>query len=231
MLFDNGNRRASPFDGQPWVNPMDNFSRGVEFKIDEELMTVEEIWEYGENIPERLYSFFISDADWLPTTGNRLMTFGGTEWVGGVHSLDLGLGLHHTRIVETAGNSVVGLKVFELIASDAGGDRLNVYRSERIPSLYPQQDFEAPNGIGNSLRMGRISGQMELSWEASPATSVRDAADYYVVYSSNTADSGFSIADSTAFTQIDVGKRVEPLVFYKVVAANIAGTSNDEPAP
>jgi hypothetical protein len=231
LLFDNGNRRASPFDGNPWVHAFDNFSRGVEFKIDEDLMTVEEIWEYGERIPVRLFSFFISDADWLPTTGNRLMTFGGTEWIGGVHSLDLGLGLHHTRIVETAGNTMLGLKVFELIASDPDDDRLNVYRSERIPSLYPQQDIKVPAGIGNSLMVDRVAGQAELSWKPSPATSAHDAADYYILYSSIAANSGFSVADSTAFIRIEAKKDVEPLVFYKIVAANISGTSGDEPAP
>jgi len=229
LLFDNGNRRASPFDGNPLVYAFDNFSRGVEFRIDEDLMTVEMIWEYGEFIPERLYSFFISDADWLPATGNRLMTFGGVEWVGGVHSLDLGLGLHHTRIVETAGHGGFELKVFELIASDTGGDRLNVYRSERIPSLYPQRNVEAPNGIGDTLRVNGVSGQVELSWMASPATSADDAADYYIVYRSTAADGGFSVAESTAFTRIETEKIVEPLVFYKIVAANLAGTSNDEP--
>ncbi len=48
-LFDNGNDRASPFDGQIPVEPVANYSRAVEFGINEETMEVRQVWEYGAN--------------------------------------------------------------------------------------------------------------------------------------------------------------------------------------
>ena len=61
--------------------------------------------------------------------------------------------------------------------------------------------------------------------------SAHSAADYYIVYSSSTPASGFTILDSTAFTDIDPGSGPGLLTFYKVVAANSTGTSGDEPVP
>ena len=57
VLFDNGNYKASPFDGNPTVPDDENFSRGVEYEIDEEAMEVRQVWEYGESIQDRLFSW------------------------------------------------------------------------------------------------------------------------------------------------------------------------------
>lgn len=229
LLFDNGNWRASPFDGTaPVANP-DNFSRGVEFEIDEQNMQVRQVWEFGENAAERLYSFFISDADKLPTTNNRLMTYGGVNFVDGVSTADLDLGVSHTRIIETTGD-LTPVKVFELMAYDSGG-QINVYRSERIPSLYPWQSIDGPNGVGDSLRINMVAMQPTLTWMDSPADPAHDPADYYMVYASESPAGGFSILDSTAFTELVAENGEQPLVCFKIVAANTVGTSGDEPAP
>jgi len=229
VLFDNGNFRASPFDGTTPTPDDQSFSRGVEFEIDEDNMLVQQVWEYGENIAEPIYSHFISDADWLPTTGNVLMTFGGTSYVDGVSGVDLGFGTLHTRIVE-ATRDVVPVRVFELAAYDPSGGRITAYRSERIPDLYPTQYVKAPNGVGNSLRMDKVSGLPELFWTASTVDSEHDAADHYRIYSSSSTAAGFAILESTAFTANHAGG-AGTLVFYKLVAGNIAGTSGDEPVP
>ena len=230
ILFDNGNFRASPFDGNPQVPDSENFSRGVEYEIDEEAMEIRQVWEYGEAIEERLYSASFSDADWLGATGNVLMTFGNVSFVDGVSSEDLGLGQAHARIIETS-DDTVPVKVFDLTAYDPTGGVTTVYRSERIPSLYPPQFVKSPRGVGNTLRMAKVSGLLELSWTASPVDSGHDAADWYMVYVSNFPTGGFTMSDSTAYTDIEVNSGAESLVFYKVVAANTAGTSGDEPAP
>ena len=86
LLFDNGNNRALPFDGRPVVPDEENFSRAVEFAIDEQNMEIEQVWEFGENITPQIYSRFISDADWQPTTGNVVVHFGGVSYVGHVSS-------------------------------------------------------------------------------------------------------------------------------------------------
>jgi hypothetical protein len=240
MLFDNGNHKASPFDGTTPTPADQSFSRGVEFEINEQAMTVRQVWEYGENIAEQLYSSFISDADWQETTGNRLMTFGAVSYVGGVLGSDLGLGDNHTRIIEVTDSNV---PVFDLRLSDAAGvSRMTVYRSERIPSLYaltspPGQlpwivaSFKPPNGVGDTLRMAKNSGLPDLSWTVSPSDSGHDPADYYMVHVSSSPAGGFTMLDSTMNTNVDPGNGSAPLLFYKVVAGNVTGTSGDEPAP
>lgn len=137
MLFDNGNSRASPFDGRARLPDSQNYSRAVEYAVDEQKMEVRQVWEYGTKIPERLYAGHIGDANWMRTTGNVLITFGGTSYTGGVANADQGLGGVSTRIIEVT-HATPAVKVFDLLVYDPAPDaRMQVYRSERIPDLYP----------------------------------------------------------------------------------------------
>lgn len=229
MLFDNGNYRASPFDGNPQVPDSANFSRGVEYEIDEAAMTVRQVWEYGENISQPLYSGFICDTDWQENTGNVLMTFGAVSYEGGVSSASLGFGDLHTRIIE-ATRDPVPVEVFDLRMYDPAGGRVNVYRSERIPDLYPQQYVKPPNGVGNTLLAAKTADSIELQWTASPLDHGHDEADYYIVYASASPSGGFQMVEtsaSPAATQASAGNSL----YFEIVAANTAGTSGDEPAP
>ena len=54
MLFDNGNNRASPFDGNPVVLDEENFSGAIEYAIDEANMEVEQVWEFGELLEDSI---------------------------------------------------------------------------------------------------------------------------------------------------------------------------------
>jgi arylsulfate sulfotransferase len=81
MLFDNGSQRALPPDpAQPLE---DRYSRAVEYEIDEEAMTVSQVWSYGSDSDGRLYARMVGDADVLPQTGNVLITFGGLTYIDG----------------------------------------------------------------------------------------------------------------------------------------------------
>ena len=114
MIFDNGNNRASPPD--PVVPPEENFSRAVEYQINEETKEIDIVWEYGQFEEERLYAFFIGDADYLPLTGNALITFGGIQ---------------PARLIEVT-RTTPAQKVFDLSLPNNFS-----YRSERLESLYP----------------------------------------------------------------------------------------------
>ncbi len=92
LLFDNGNFRASPFDGTTTTPDSKNYSRAVEYAIDEQNMEIRQVWEYGKNMAKPLYAGWIGDANWMKTTGNVLITFGGTSFTGGERNSDLGLG-------------------------------------------------------------------------------------------------------------------------------------------
>lgn len=137
ILFDNGNFRAMP--PQPKMSLAESYSRAAEFTIDEESMTVRQVWSYGGPGEEIFYSPFISEADHLPQTGNVLITDGGRiRDKQGNKSDDIPAGHHWARIVEvTHGDQPE--KVFEMIVDsqeDAKSIGWAVYRSERLPSLY-----------------------------------------------------------------------------------------------
>jgi len=169
LLFDNGNHRASPFDGTTPDAPADAFSRAVEYNIDPQNMLVSQVWEYGEFSPERLFSSFISDADVLETTGNRLLTFGGVGFVDGVPSANLGLGELHPRIIEVT-DDVVPVKVFELWAYDPSGGRVTAFRGERIASLYPVvhvgENVVVANGSWMTYLANTTDPGIGMSWVA-----------------------------------------------------------------
>jgi len=116
IVYDNGNFRASPPD--PTLPDGDNFSRAVEYDINELTKEVEKVWEYGRFEDEIIYTNFIGDADSLPKTGNVLITFGGIR------------SPNSARIIEVT-RTTPAEKVFDLSLDTF------TYRSERLPSLYP----------------------------------------------------------------------------------------------
>jgi hypothetical protein len=72
VLFDNGKFQARPF--RPYAEPEDTYSRTVEFEVDEEAMTVRQLWASHDRVtPDNCYSFAMGDAHWLPKTGNFLV--------------------------------------------------------------------------------------------------------------------------------------------------------------
>ena len=121
-MYDNGNYRAAAFE--PPVEP--EYSRAVRYSVDEEAMTVEQAWSYGGPAGEdSFFSMAMSDADWLPSTGNVLIANG--------------ILLPETRdrtfsqILEVAPD---GTRLFEL---NVGGDTPQtwylMHRARRIPDL------------------------------------------------------------------------------------------------
>lgn len=123
LVFDNGLQRD--FTGGPGL-----FSRGVEYQIDEESMTVRQTWQYGEERGVEYFSSIISNVDHLPGTGNRLIAPGIT---GGDRAFV-------TEVTYPTGEVVFEARIEfknELSTGEtAWGDFDLVYRSRRL-SLYP----------------------------------------------------------------------------------------------
>ena len=71
LLFDNGNLRgyAAP------LRPEENFSRAVEYQLDGTNAGVQQVWQYGKERGNELYSPVVGSAVYLPN-GNRLICFG-----------------------------------------------------------------------------------------------------------------------------------------------------------
>ena len=65
LMYDNGICRAQPY--KPQAAPHECFARAVEYDVDEENMTVTEVWKSGDDDdPERVISWAMGDAHRLP---------------------------------------------------------------------------------------------------------------------------------------------------------------------
>lgn len=140
LIYDNGNLKASPFDET--VPASENFSRAVEYSLDLDNMEIEQVWEFGKFADEILYAPFIGDADYMPVTGNVLITHGGVaKDAEGVPTDNIATAITTPRIIEVT-HTTPAEKVFDLSIEDDNPENMNgwtVYRSERLPSLYPEQ--------------------------------------------------------------------------------------------
>ncbi|MBZ0327337.1 MAG: aryl-sulfate sulfotransferase [Altibacter sp.] len=68
ILFDNGWSRN--------YKTQITYSRAAEYKVNEEDKTVSQIWQYGKERGNEVFSLLISDVDYLPKTKNILVTPG-----------------------------------------------------------------------------------------------------------------------------------------------------------
>jgi hypothetical protein len=134
ILFDNGNYRATPGDGRTPMTDENSYSRAVEYRVDEEAMTVEELWSY-EYADARLFSVGMGDANLQAESDTVLINYGLLAAVGDVPTGDLGWGWFQARLVEVArdaGDEVV----FDLaVHGTTDGFGSPVYRAVRIPAI------------------------------------------------------------------------------------------------
>jgi len=138
LMYDDGNERAEPYN--PPVADQDNYSRAVEFSIDETNMTVQQVWEYSGTNEDRLYTDRIGSAALLPQTGNVLIDFGYVLWENGARPSSHSTNATFARFKEvthTANPSVVwDLKIFDPTNTTTNFLGYQVYRAHRIPDLY-----------------------------------------------------------------------------------------------
>ncbi|MEH0155180.1 aryl-sulfate sulfotransferase [Limibacter armeniacum] len=120
MIFDNGDNRN--FMGRE--NP---YSRAVEFMIDEENMTVQQLWEYGKERGEATFSRLVSDVDFLSESDNVLFVPG---W-GAVNAAGEG-----GKVVEVDYTTKEVVYEVEITSSESA---FAMHRAERL-SLYPSEE-------------------------------------------------------------------------------------------
>jgi arylsulfate sulfotransferase len=136
MVFDNGSGRALPFD-RPRTAP-ENFSRAVEYLVNEDTMTVEQAWEFDAGKDTRYYSTFVGGATLLRRTGNVFVTFGGVSYEDdGTPSDNNQLHRVMARHVEVTRDAAAE-KVLELVIEDpseADAIRYFSFRGEHVDSL------------------------------------------------------------------------------------------------
>jgi len=75
VMFDNGILQARPFRAAP-KSPNETFSRGVEYDVDEENMTVRQIWTSATELTDdSCNSWAMGDTHRLPQTDNMLVIY------------------------------------------------------------------------------------------------------------------------------------------------------------
>jgi arylsulfate sulfotransferase len=166
LVYDDGNDRADPFD--PFVVDQANFSRGVEYAIDETNMTVSQVWDTTPAAGDVLFTPVVGDADWLPKTGNVLVTFGYVTFVNGAHPSAYAPNATMVRIREythdAAPKIVFDLSLFDPDNTNSSYQGYLCYRSDRVPDLYPH-----PARAVADLRISRSNQGFHLTFSADPA--------------------------------------------------------------
>lgn len=131
LCFDNGNFRALPFESK--MPAEESYSRAVEYKIDAEKMTIEQVWSYGDRKEERLFACYQGGAYRLNQTGNTIITYGGISTIDGIptnRNLDA---FCHARIIEVTKDNEI---VFDLMIEDGSAENpvpLSSFRSDFVP--------------------------------------------------------------------------------------------------
>ena len=138
LLFDNGLSRN--LKGKP------TYSRAVEYKIDEENMTVQQVWQYGKSRGLSMFSPITSDVDVLPTTQNRLITVGNIRASGE---------LPHSKLIEITYPE--NKEVFERFG-------LGTINSGKATVLYIDADVALADKIKESLGFDSIGKDPTGTW-------------------------------------------------------------------
>lgn len=133
LIYDNGNERPGTSLDDPDSLP---YSRAVQYEIDVEDGTAEQVWEHRADAPgEAVYAPFVGDADPLEA-GTVLIAHGGLLDPP-AHSPQVEGVVPWARILEVDYES--GDEVFDLTVKDPDNEAgWIVYRAERIPTLYPE---------------------------------------------------------------------------------------------
>ena len=132
MVFDNRNQNILNEDGT--VDQSKLWSRAVRYEINEEQMTVRQIWQYGKERGSELYSSVLSDVDYL-ADGHYLINFGSIYALEDGSNCDaflsprenMGAAKKQAAVVEVVDNEVV----FEVSITGAEGVNANTYKAER----------------------------------------------------------------------------------------------------
>jgi hypothetical protein len=136
LMYDNGASRSMP--GQEGgLTPDKMYSRAVEYRINDAEGTVEEVWTYGPE-QEQFSSVFICDADYMPETGNVLITDGGRFMDDDGNPMNTFGGHQWGRVFEVTYEEDPR-KVWEIEIKDPE-QRYSIYRAQKLKSLYPALD-------------------------------------------------------------------------------------------
>lgn len=129
MLFDNNDvitRGDEDVSG--------DYSRAVQYRINEKDNTVEEVWSYGEDRGKSFFSTIVGNTQYLNDTGNRLITSGYIEPEDDPDQ-------RMSKVVEVDDQDEAEVLFEMTISGFEKGSSRQVYRGVRMP-LYPEQKWD-----------------------------------------------------------------------------------------
>ena len=127
--FDNGNHRAVPFS---MALPHDrNYSRAVEYEVDEVARTVRQVWSHGDAPGQRIFAGFQGGVMRMPRTGNTFITYGGICSIGGMPFDEPDGADARARLIEVTRDGQV---VFDMEIGEAQGElpHVSVFRATHV---------------------------------------------------------------------------------------------------
>lgn len=142
LVYDDGNFRAEPYDTK--LADANNYSRGVEFSIDETNMTVTQVWDSSLATNEdRLFTPILGCTRQLPQTQNILVTYGYVTYVNGAAPSQYNTNAPMVRIVQYTHDAIpqvmFDLSFFDYNNTSPGYTGVACYRANWISDLYPHQ--------------------------------------------------------------------------------------------
>lgn len=214
VLYDDGNERAEPFAAP--VPDQNNYSRAVEYNINENTMQISQAWDSSQAAGDKIYTPAVGDADWLGKTGNILVTYGLVSYVNGVHPSVYATNATMARIREFTHDQVPNV-VFDVAFFDSTNTQPTYagclcYRSDRIPDLYPHPLMPVVD-----LSVTSLAGGPQLQFSADPTRSYTiEASSDQLLWQQIGSPTPGSQPDTFVFQ--DTSAKVSAARFYRVVA-------------
>ncbi len=131
LCFDNGNFRTLPFAAK--MHDADCYSRGVEFAVDEDAMTVSQVWSHGDGGADRTFACYQGGAYRLAKTGNTFLTYGGICTNDGVPTSSNTRAFARSRLVEVTPDGDIVFDMWVDSGEADGGAPLSSFRAEHVP--------------------------------------------------------------------------------------------------
>ena len=137
FLFDNGVNRSK--NKNNYIPASENYSRGVIYRVNQDNMTITQIYEYGKNRGSNYYSPYISDVDYL-NTNHYLIHSGGISYKNS-EILNVPAALGNADMLKSITTEILNDQViFELQLPT------NNYRCEKMP-LYTKDNYRKTIGV------------------------------------------------------------------------------------
>lgn len=142
FVFDNGVFRAKKTNEENKLSGDESYSRAVIYKINEDNMTIKQLWQYGKELGPNWYSFYLGDVDYL-SENHYIVNSGGQLYDTVEKTHEVGLDkLMNPETQKTA--SIVEIKNDEVIFEIEmnynifAAERMNLYTKDSKFNLYDE---------------------------------------------------------------------------------------------